>query len=123
MRVNKNNHSFKKSFEKGRNEDRKKVVQYIIKTIEKKTGFSISQLKNTRSQIELYKLGLKYVTTTNKAICEALNIPVEAGTRRKRKLEEEGLLITSSKRKICPYTKHNAFFLTTNLTKYKNHIK
>lgn len=113
MRVNKNKHSVKKSFEKGRSEDKKKVVQYIIRTIEKKTGFSISQLKNTRSQVELYKLGLKYVTTTNKAICEALGIPVEGGTRRKRELEKEGILKTSLKRKICPYTKRNAFFLTT----------
>ncbi|SDX19231.1 hypothetical protein [Aequorivita viscosa] len=103
--------------------DKQLLKDYIIRTIEDKTGKPIQLLRKNHTQRELYKIGLYYVTTTNKAICEALKIPVEAGTRRKRELEKEGRLIASAKKRICPFTKHPARFLTTNPDQYRELLK
>lgn len=101
----------------------KNYLDFIVRTIEKKQGLTLSELKRTRTQKELYRIGLFHITTTNKTICEALNIPVEAGTRRKRDLENEGRLIASTKKGICPFTKHRASFLTTNPKQFSKVLK
>ena len=110
------------SFER-RSEDKQNVINYIVKTIETGTGKSLFELKRNHTQCDLYRIGLKYVTTTNKALCMALDIPVEAGTRRKRKLEKEGFLVASFKQKICPYTLEFAKYLTTDPNKFNEIIK
>lgn len=92
----------------------KNILDFIVRTIEKNEGLTLSELKRTKTQKELYRIGLFHFTTTNKTICEALKIPVEAGTRRKRDLENEGRLFASIKKDLCPFTKHRASFLTTN---------
>ncbi|WP_417237623.1 hypothetical protein [Bizionia sp.] len=107
-------HSHKKSNTNRQAQDTQLFLNSVIKTIEKKTGFTFQELKERHTQKELYRIGLYYVTTTNKTICEALNIPVEAGTRRKRDLEKEARLICSKKKHVCPVTKYKARFLSTN---------
>lgn len=104
-------------------QDTQLLKDYIIRKIESKTEQPIQLLRKNHSQIELYRIGLYYVTTTNKAICEALQIPVEAGTRRKRDLEKAGVLIASCKKRMCPFTKHPARFLTTNPNQYSELLK
>lgn len=94
--------------------DKQLLLQFVVTTIEKSTGLSYEQLKERFSQEALYRLGLYYFPTTNKTICEALNIPVEAGTRRKRSLEKKGLLKKSQVQMLCPFTKHFAFYLSTD---------
>ena len=106
--------SLKVSLNEKQGKDKQLLVNYIRKTIEKKTGLTYGQLLKYRTQSERYRIGLRYFTTTNKAICEALNIPVEAGTRRKRKLEKAGLLVSTPKKEICPYTGAKAHYYTTN---------
>lgn len=101
-----------------RTKDKEFVLQSIRKKIENATGYTIEHLQSHYSQKKLYRIGLKYVSTTNKAICEALNIPVEAGTRFKRKLEKSGRLVTSILPRICPYTGHRAHFLSTNAEQF-----
>lgn len=96
------------------------LINYIVRTIEKNRGLTLSELKRTKTQKELYRIGLFYFTTTNKTICEALNIPIEAGTRRKRDLEKEGRLRASIKKGFCPLTKHPAKFLSTNPKNYND---
>ncbi|WP_379862281.1 hypothetical protein [Mariniflexile ostreae] len=98
--------------------DKQILLNHIVQTIEQKTGLSLLQLKRKHPQHDLYKIGLFYFTTTNKTICEALKIPVEAGTRRKRKLEKDGRLMSSIKKGICPFTGHKARFLSTNPDQY-----
>lgn len=90
------------------------LVDFIRKTIEKKTGFTFNEFIKKYNQEQRYRIGLRYVTTTNKAICMALNIPAEAGTRRKRKLEKRGLLKVTPKKLVCPYTGAKAYHYTTN---------
>ncbi|MCI0922279.1 hypothetical protein [Sphingobacterium rhinopitheci] len=82
--------------------------------MEKALNKSFFQLKKENTEDRLYYLGLRYVTTTNKAICEALTIPVEAGTRYKRSLEKAGLLVQSIDGFNCPYTFHKSHLLSTN---------
>ena len=106
-----------------RNKDRQNLIDFIVRTIEKKTGLTLRELKRTHTQKELYRIGLYYFSTTNKTICEALKIPVEAGTRRKRDLEKEGRLMASRKKRICPFTKHPAKFLTTNPDQFNELLK
>jgi hypothetical protein len=61
-----------------------------------------------------YCFGLKYITTSNKLICESLNIPIEAGTRYKAELEDNLNLVASIDKFQCPYTKEYVHFLSTN---------
>ncbi len=74
-------------------------------------------------EIKRYCFGLKYITTSNKAICEALNIPIEAGTRYKAELEENQYLVTSIDKFQCPYTKEYVQFLSTNPLEFERLLK
>lgn len=95
-------------------QDKKLVLQSIVKQIEKGTGLTISELKKKYSEETLFAVALKHVTTTKKAFCTALNIPVEAGCRYKRSLEKDGSLVQSIDVVICPFTKHSAHLISTN---------
>lgn len=90
------------------------ILKEIVLKVEKGTGLSISELKSKYSEDQIFALGLKYVTTTKKAFCSAMEIPVEAGCRYKRTLEKYGLLVQSTKEVICPYTRHLAHLISTN---------
>lgn len=113
----------KKSFTNRQAQSTKNLTDFIVQTIEKRTGSTLQELKRTHKEKELYRIGLYHVTTTNKTICEALKIPVEAGTRRKRDLEKEGRLVASRKKGICPFTKYSARFLTTNPNQFRELLK
>lgn len=103
-----------KSFEKGQGKDKYLTLQYIVKQVEKGTGLSFTELKKQYLEEHLFFLSLKHVTTTKKALCTALNIPIEAGCRYKRTLEKEGNLVQSIDEVICPFTKHQAHLISTN---------
>lgn len=90
------------------------VLQIITQIIEKNTGKSISELKTELSEDKLFFECLMHITTTKKAICEAVEIPIEAGCRYKRKFEKTGLLVASADAYVCPYTKHKANLISTN---------
>lgn len=96
------------------NKDKQILINSIKVTVEKALNKSLFQLKKENTEDSLYYLALQYVTTTNKAVCEVFNIPVEAGTRYKRALEKAGLLVQSIDEFICPYTFHKAHLLSTN---------
>lgn len=65
-------------------------------------------------ELKRYYLGLKYVTTSNNAICKALNVPIEAGTRYKAELESTYNLVASTDKFQCDYTGEYVQFLSTN---------
>ena len=90
------------------------VLKFIQKQIEKGSGVTILELKKKHNEENLFQIGLKYVTTTKKAYCEAMDIPVEAGCRYKRSLEKNGLLVQSMDEVVCPYTGHMARVISTN---------
>lgn len=94
--------------------DKALVLKFIIKQVENGTGLSLSALKKKYSEDKLFQIGLKHVTTTKKAYCTALSIPVEAGCRYKRALEKDGLLVQSVDEVICPFTKYPAHLISTN---------
>ncbi|NGM71678.1 hypothetical protein [Sphingobacterium sp. SGL-16] len=98
----------------GLNKDKQFFINSIKRAVEKSLNMSLYQLKRENAEDSLYYLALRYVTTTNKAICEAFSIPVEAGTRYKRALEKSGLLVQSIDEFICPYTFRKAHLLSTN---------
>jgi hypothetical protein len=104
-----------------------KTKQYILDSImfqiEYSTGLKLHQLKEKYSEDNLFKLGLFHVTTTKKALCMALKIPVEAGCRYKRNFEKEGSLVQSIDEVICPYTKHLAHELSTNPNEFERLLK
>ena len=74
-------------------------------------------------ELKRYYLGLQYITTSNNAICQALKIPVEAGTRYKAELESNDHLVASVDKFICPYTGENVQFLSTNPEEFDRLIK
>lgn len=113
MKTNSDNNG---SFNLGDDElqDKDLVLNYIRSTVEKGTGLTYENLKTEYSEEQLFYISLKHVTTTKKALCTAMGIPVEAGCRYKRTYEKEGLLVQSTDEVPCPYTNHFARLLTTN---------
>jgi Rad3-related DNA helicase len=99
---------------KRQSKDKLLVINYIKSKVEKGTGLTFQELKKQYKEDELFNVALKHVTTTKKALCTAMEIPVEAGCRYKRKLEKSGLLMQSIDEVICPYTKHLAHLISTN---------
>jgi hypothetical protein len=97
------------------NKDRQIVLRFIRNEVEKATGKTFEQVLIEYSEIKRYQMALFCITTSNKAVCESMCIPVEAGTRYKEKLEELGLLVTSTDLYVCPFTKEPGVqFLSTN---------
>jgi hypothetical protein len=94
--------------------DKNSILNHIRKQIEKGTGESLKILKEKYAEDKLFYLALSHVTTTKKALCTALNIPVEAGCRYKRSYEKNGYLAQSTDVYYCPFTKHLAHKLSTN---------
>jgi len=94
--------------------DKHLTLQFIVKQVENGTGLNLSELKEIYVEDVLFVLALKHVTTTKKALCTALDIPVEAGCRYKRRIEKNGKLVQSTDKVICPFTKHPAHLISTN---------
>jgi hypothetical protein len=99
--------------------DRLFILQIIRTQVENSTDKPFLQLIKEYSEISRYKLALWYVTTTNKAVCEAMYITPEAGTRFKRMLEKTGQLVSSTDEFRCPYTGNLAHLLSTNPKEYE----
>ena len=95
------------------------TVKYIVNQVEKGTGLTLSELKKKYREEQLFQIGLKHVTTTKKAFCVALSIPVEAGCRYKRNLEMKGLLKQSVEDVVCPFTKDLARLISTNPNEFE----
>lgn len=93
---------------------KKYVLESIRNQVQKGVGLSFFELKEAYSEERLFYISLYYVTTTKKAICEAMQIPIEAGCRYKREYEKQGLLVESIDKSVCPITKHFAHELSTN---------
>jgi hypothetical protein len=111
------------SLHKRQSKDKYLTLQYIVKQVEKGTGLSLSELKRQHTEQRLFNIALKHVTTTKKALCTALNIPVEAGCRYKRTLEKQGNLVQSANKFFCPFTKHMANLISTNPNEFERLLK
>lgn len=108
---------------KRQGKDKNLILAFILKQVERRTELSLSELKSKFSEEQLFAIALKHVTTTKKALCTALNIPVEAGCRYKRTLEKEGNLVQSINVVICPFTKHSAHLISTNPREFARLLK
>jgi hypothetical protein len=108
-----------KNSEKNR---RNLVLKYIRTEIVKASGKSFETILKI-PEIQRYQLGLYHVTTSNKAICEALTIPTEAGCRYKAELEKNTYLVTSVDDFQCPFTKEYVKFLSTNPLEFERLTK
>ncbi|MCS4226421.1 hypothetical protein [Sphingobacterium sp. BIGb0165] len=100
--------------------NKKTLMNTIITVIERYTKKDIDSLKKELKEEELFFLGLRYLTTTKKAYCQALGIPIEAACRYKRTFEKKGLLVQSSYKIVCPYTGHLAHLISTNPVEFDN---
>ncbi|WP_321995354.1 hypothetical protein [Draconibacterium orientale] len=105
------------------NEDRNFISNFIRKQVEKGTGQSILELKQELGEDKLFYVALQHVSTTKKAISEAMGIPIEAACRYKRALEKNGLLVESIDEVKCPVTKHSAHLLSTNPREFGRLLK
>ena len=101
---------------------RNDLLKFIRKEIVKQSNTDFKNFLNY-PKIKRYYFGLKYITTSNKTICEALLIPVEAGTRYKAELEENLTLVASIDKFQCPYTKEYVQFLSTNPLEFERLTK
>lgn len=105
---------FKKQYK-----DKAFTLHFIRKQVEICTSKPLSQLLKEYSELKRYKLALQFVTTTNKAVCEAMYIPIEAGTKYKRRLEKIGQLVSTIDEFRCPYTGDIAHLLSTNSKEFE----
>ena len=103
--------------------DKYLMLRYIVRQVENGTGLTLTELKKQYSEEHLFAIALKHVTTTKKALCTALNIPIEAGCRYKRTLEKNGNLVQSVDEVICPFTKHPAHLISTNPNEFERLLK
>jgi hypothetical protein len=94
--------------------DTELLLKEIRKAIENGTSCTIAELKEKHSNEKLFLISLKYVTTTKKAICTALDIQIEGACRTKRKLEQKELLVQSTDKERCPITNYLAQIISTN---------
>jgi hypothetical protein len=99
--------------------DKENILNIIKSQVEKGSEKSLSELKTEYAEDKLFYLALSYITTTKKALCTALGIPVEAGCRYKRSLEKNGYLAQSTDVYYCPFTKHLAHLLSTNPNEFE----
>lgn len=106
----------------GNGKDKKNYayLKFIRREVVKKLGLTFEEFLLTYSEAQRYFIGLEHFTTTNKAICEALFIPVEAGTRYKAKYHKKGLLAVSAKRYNCHFTTEKAHYYTTDQSKFNS---
>ena len=111
------------SLHKRQSKDRYLTLQFIVQQVERCAGLSFTELKKQYSEEHLFAIALKHVTTTKKALCTALNIPIEAGCRYKRTLEKNGNLVQSVDEVICPFTKHPAHLISTNPKEFERLLK
>lgn len=98
------------------------AVLLIRKEVVKSSNLAFETILKM-SRIKRYHLGLYHITTSNKAICKALNIPTEAGCRYKARLEENQNLVTSIDDFQCPYTKEFVKFLSINPNEFERLTK
>lgn len=98
---------------KERYEVRKIILHYIRQAIEKGSGMSIEEMRKQYSEDRFFYEALKHLSTTKKALCEAIRMPVENACRYKRYYERAGLLweVTQT---YCPFTRHLAWTITTD---------
>ena len=94
--------------------DRQFTVDLIRKEIEKGLRIPFYEFVKKYREIQRYYCALYFVTTTNKAACEAVEVTPENGTRYKRILESEGKLVSSIDDFHCPYTGRESKLLSTN---------
>jgi hypothetical protein len=98
-----------------KNED---AVLLIRKEIIESSGHAFETLLKL-PELKRYYLGLQCVTTSNNAICKALNVPIEAGTRYKVELESNCNLVASADKFQCDYTGEYVQFLSTNPAEFE----
>ncbi len=109
--------------DKKHNKDKQIVLKSIREKVENGTGLTFSELKRDYSEEKLFYFSLEHVTTTNKAICEAMQIPTEAGCRYKRTYEKIKILVSSIDKIICPFTGDLAHLLSTNEKEFEELTK
>lgn len=98
------------------------AVLVIRNEIVKKSNLSFEVILKL-IELKRYYFGLQFVTTSNNAICQALQIPVEAGTRYKVELESNNHLVASVDKFQCDYTGEKVQFLSTNPGEFVRLIK
>ena len=89
-------------------------LRKIREKIESSSGQSLKTLKENLPEDKFFHFCLQHVTTTKKALCSAVGVPVEGACRYKRNLEKEGFLVESKEEVICPYTRNPAKLISTN---------
>lgn len=102
---------------------RAQVVTLIRQELQKATGLTLEQLREQHNEKSLFFEAFRHVTTTKKAMVAAIEIPVEAGCRYKRMFEEDGLMVQSKEKYLCPFTKYKANLLTANPDEFGNLTK
>lgn len=103
--------------------DKQMHLYWIIKKVEKGTGLSIQELRIIHSEKSLFYESLKYVSTTNRSLCMALDLTIANCCRYKGEFEKAGLLVQSVDKYVCRNSGDMAHLLTTNSNKFDDLLK
>jgi hypothetical protein len=103
--------------------DKQMHLKWIVRKVEKGTGLTIQELKSIHSEKSLFYEALKYVSTTSRGLCNALNLSRPNCCRHKKDLESRGLLIQSVDKYVCRNSYDLAHVLSTNQNKFDELLK
>jgi len=103
--------------------DKEFITKQIIQNVQNGTGFSINSLKHRYSEEMFFLVALKYVITTKKALCKALDINIDNACRYKRDAEVKGNLVQSIDVFFCPFTGYKAHLISTNKDEFNALLK
>lgn len=99
-------------------ERQQKVEAIIIDKVEKGTGTTLPDLKKEYSDQRLFIEALKHVTTTSRALCEALKIHSPSACRYKR--WNDNYILRESKTQVqCPWSGYKAKLLSTDPNEFE----
>jgi hypothetical protein len=98
-------------------------LNWVTRKVILGTGYTIPELKQLYSEESLFFVALKYVSTTKKSLCKALDLNIDNCCRYKRTLEKKGLLIESVENYVCRFSSCEAKILSTNPNKFEDLLR
>ena len=103
--------------------DKQMHLNWVVRKVEKGTGLTKQELKSIYSEKALFYEALKYVTTTNRSLCVALNLSRPNCCRYKTNFESRGLLVQTVDKYVCRNSYDLAHLLSTNQNKFDELLK
>ncbi len=101
-------------------ESKKIIAEFYRKVLVMESGLTIEEIVDKYNQRQRFYFALKFLTVTSSVITAVFghSLPQKNTCRYKSEFEEQGLLVCSIAKAVCPYTRDKAHLLTTNPSEF-----